>query len=356
MQTLTIQAPDDWHLHFRDGDMLNETVPATSRCFKRAIAMPNLVPPVTTTELALAYKSRIQAAVPKNRVFDADFDALVTLYLTNDTSPQEIEKAKAAGIVASKLYPAGATTNSDAAVKGIKSLYPVFEKMQELGMLLLIHGEVTEQHIDIFDREKAFIDKFLGEIVQRFPALKVVFEHITTKDAADFVKASSDNVAATITPQHLLLNRNDLLVGGVRPHNYCLPVLKRNIHQQALQQTVASGSKKFFLGTDSAPHEKHKKESACGCAGCYSAWSAIELYAQVFDDLGALDKLEGFASHYGPDFYGLKRNTGTITLVKENWQVPELISLNNQAGIKGNSDNDEIVPFYAGQTLKWKLA
>jgi dihydroorotase len=346
MRTLTIQAPDDWHLHFRDGDMLLETVPATSRCFKRAIAMPNLVPPVTTTQMALDYKARIQAAVPKNKDFDSDFDALVTLYLTNNTKPNEIVKAKAAGIVASKLYPAGATTNSDAAVKAIKTLYPVFEKMQEVGMLLLIHGEVTEQHIDIFDREKAFIDAYLNDIVNAFPGLSVVFEHITTKDAADFVKASSKNVAATITPQHLLLNRNDLLVGGVKPHNYCLPVLKRNIHQQALQQTIASGSPQFFLGTDSAPHEKHKKESACGCAGCYSAWSALELYAQVFDDLGALDKLEGFASTHGPDFYGLPRNTGSVTLVKETWTVPSEIILPN-----GNP----IVPFFAGEEVNWKV-
>ncbi|MFT4652424.1 MAG: dihydroorotase [Kangiellaceae bacterium] len=360
MRTLTIQAPDDWHLHFRDGAMLLETVPATSRCFKRAIAMPNLMPPVTTTQMALDYKARIQAAVPKNIAFDSDFEALVTLYLTNSTTASEIEKAKAAGIVASKLYPAGATTNSDAAVKGIKSLYPVFEKMQEVGMLLLIHGEVTESHIDIFDREKAFIDIYLQDLVNEFPKLKVVFEHITTKDAADFVKASSSNVAATITPQHLLLNRNDLLVGGIRPHNYCLPVLKRNTHQQALQQTVASGSPKFFLGTDSAPHEIDKKESACGCAGCYSAWSAIELYAQIFDDLNALDKLEGFASHYGPDFYGLPRNSGTITLQQEAWQVPNLITLPDSYNAAGNMSSETptqtIVPFYAGQTLQWKLA
>ncbi len=352
MRKLTIQAPDDWHLHFRDNAMLLETVPATARCFKRAIAMPNLVPPVTTAELALEYKARIQAAVPKG----ADFDALVTLYLTNDTTPSEIQKAKDAGIVASKLYPAGATTNSDAAVKGVKSLYPVFEKMQEVGMLLLIHGEVTENHIDIFDREKAFIDAYLKDIVNDFPNLKVVFEHITTKDAADFVKASSENVAATITPQHLLLNRNDLLVGGVHVHNYCLPVLKRNIHQKALQETVASGHHRFFLGTDSAPHEKHKKEAACGCAGCYSAWSAIELYAQIFDSLGALDKLEGFASHYGPDFYGLPRNEGSITLVEQSWKVPELIKLKQAVnGLKGDEEQDEIVPFFAGQTLNWKL-
>jgi dihydroorotase len=305
--------------------------------------MPNLVPPVTTTQMALKYKERIMQAVPEG----VDFEPLVTLFLTNDTMDQDIKEAKAAGIVASKLYPAGATTNSDDAVKGIKALYPVFEAMQEVGMLLLIHGEVTEAHIDIFDREKEFIDTYLRDIVNDFPNLKIVFEHITTKDAVDFVLAASDNVAATITPQHLLLNRNDLLVGGVRPHNYCLPVLKRNTHQKALRDVVASGSPKFFLGTDSAPHEKHKKESACGCAGCYSAWSAIELYAQVFEDLGAIDKLEGFASHYGPDFYGLPRNEGTITLQKQDWEVPANISL---------PTGDDMVPFFAGETLNWKLA
>ena len=342
MQHITLQTPDDWHLHFRDGDMLNETVPATARCFKRAIVMPNLVPPVTTADMAEEYKARILAARPQG----SDFEPLMTLYLTNDTTPQMIRDAKQRGVIASKLYPAGATTNSDAAVEGIEALYPVFEEMAEQGMLLLIHGEVTESHIDIFDREKEFIDRYLRKIVDAFPTLKVVFEHITTKDAAEFVMASSDKVAATITPQHLLLNRNDLLVGGVRPHNYCLPVLKRSTHQQALRGVVASGSPKFFLGTDSAPHEKHRKESACGCAGCYSAWSAIELYAQVFEDLGVLDKLEGFASHYGPDFYGLPRNEGTITLVREDWTIPDQITLPN-----GNP----IVPFFAGQTVNWKL-
>jgi dihydroorotase len=322
--------------------MLKETVPATARCFKRAIVMPNLVPPVTTTDMALDYRKRILAAAPSG----SEFDPLVTLFLTDQTSAQEIKKAKQNGIVASKMYPAGATTNSDAAVKGIKSLYPVFEAMQEVGMLLLIHGEVTESHIDIFDREALFIDTYLKDIVKDFPELKVVFEHITTKDAADFVLSSSDNVAATITPQHLLLNRNDLLVGGVRPHNYCLPVLKRNTHQQALREVVKAGSPKFFLGTDSAPHEKHKKESACGCAGCYSAWSAIELYAQVFEDLDAIDKLEGFASHYGPDFYGLPRNEGTITLAKDAWTIPDTIAL---------PTGDDIVPFFAGQSINWKL-
>lgn len=342
MQHITLQTPDDWHLHFRDGDMLKETVPATARCFKRAIVMPNLVPPVTTAEMAEEYKARILAARPQG----SDFEPLMTLYLTNDTTPQMIRDAKQRGVIASKLYPAGATTNSDAAVEGIEALYPVFEEMAEQGMLLLIHGEVTESHIDIFDREKEFIDRYLRKIVDAFPTLKIVFEHITTKDAAEFVMASSDNVAATITPQHLLLNRNDLLVGGVRPHNYCLPVLKRSTHQQALRGVVASGSPKFFLGTDSAPHEKHRKESACGCAGCYSAWSAIELYAQVFEELGVLNKLEGFASHYGPDFYGLPRNEGTITLVREDWTIPDQITLPN-----GNP----IVPFFAGQTVNWKL-
>ncbi|MCV2886377.1 dihydroorotase [Aestuariibacter sp. AA17] len=342
MQSITLQTPDDWHLHFRDGDMLKETVPATARCFKRAIVMPNLVPPVTDADMANAYAQRILDARPQG----SDFTPLMTLYLTNQTTPDTIVKAKQAGVVASKLYPAGATTNSDAAVKGIEALYPVFEEMQKQGMLLLIHGEVTESHVDIFDREKAFIDAHLRKIVDAFPALKVVFEHITTSDAADFVLDASENVAATITPQHLLLNRNDLLVGGVRPHNYCLPVLKRNTHQQALRRVVASGSSKFFLGTDSAPHEKHRKESACGCAGCYSAWSAIELYAQVFEDLDALDKFEGFASHHGPDFYGLPRNEGTITLVRESWSIPDSIVLPN-----GNP----IVPFFAGQTINWKL-
>ncbi|MEC7133072.1 MAG: dihydroorotase [Pseudomonadota bacterium] len=342
MQTLTITTPDDWHLHFRDNEMLAETVPATARCFQRAIVMPNLVPPVVNAEMAMAYIGRIEAARPKG----SSFEPLMTLFLTNQTTPQDIIDAKQAGVTACKLYPAGATTNSDAAVKGIQALYPVFQAMQEQGLLLLIHGEVTEHHIDIFDREKVFIDTHLGPIVDAFPKLKVVFEHITTADAASFVAGASEFVGATITPQHLLLNRNDLLVGGVRPHNYCLPVLKRNTHQKALRDMVASGNKKFFLGTDSAPHAKHKKENACGCAGCYSAWSAIELYAEVFEQLGAIDKLEGFASHYGADFYGLPRNTTTMTLVKESWTVPEQVTL---------ADGTDMVPFYAGQTLQWKL-
>ncbi len=342
MNQITIQTPDDWHLHFRDDDMLQETVPATARCFKRAIVMPNLVPPVTNAEMVNEYRNRILAARPQG----SDFEPLMTLYLTNTTTTQDIADAKAAGTIAAKLYPAGATTNSDAAVSALDALFPIFEEMQRQGMLLLIHGEVTENHIDIFDREKEFIDRHLTRIVDAFPGLKIVFEHITTKDAVEFVLNASDNVAATITPQHLLLNRNDLLVGGVRPHNYCLPVLKRNIHQQALREVVATGNKKFFLGTDSAPHEKHRKESACGCAGCYSAWSALELYTQVFDELGALDKLEGFASHHGPDFYGLPRNEGTVTLVREQWTIPEQITLPN-----GNP----IVPFFGGQPCEWKI-
>lgn len=342
MQTLTLRTPDDWHLHFRDTDMLAETVPATARCFARAIVMPNLVPPVTTAEMAMAYKQRIVKARPAG----SNFEPLMTLYLTNQTTPADIADAKASGVVACKLYPAGATTNSDAAVKGIEALYPVFEAMQVHGLLLLIHGEVTESHIDIFDREKVFIDTHLSPIVEAFPNLKVVFEHITTADAAEFVMAAGESVAATITPQHLLLNRNDLLVGGVRPHNYCLPVLKRNTHQKALQNAVASGSSKFFLGTDSAPHARHRKEHACGCAGCYSAWSAIELYAEIFDELNILDKFEGFASLHGARFYGLPVNEGTITLVNSPWQVPEVITL---------ADGTDMVPFYAGKTLKWKL-
>jgi len=308
MTQLTITTPDDWHLHFRDGDLLNETVPATARCFKRAIVMPNLAPPVTNKEQALAYRQRILESLPSNN----DFNPLMTLYLTNDTSEQDIRDAVSEQIPAAKLYPAGATTNSSAAVKGIESLYPVFEVMSEVGMLLLIHGEVTDQEVDIFDREKLFIDQYLAPIHARFPQLKIVFEHITTADAADFVLSSNQQIAATITPQHLLLNRNDLLVGGIKPHNYCLPVLKRNTHQQRLQEVVASGSSSFFLGTDSAP----------------------------------LDKLEGFASHYGPDFYGLARNTEKLTLIKEKWVMPTQITLDN---------GDSIVPFFAGQELEWQL-
>lgn len=342
MQQITITKPDDWHLHFRDNDILGETVPATARCFNRAIVMPNLTPPVTTGELAIAYRDRILAARPTG----SHFMPLMTIYLTDKTSAEDIRLAKQAGVVAAKLYPAGATTNSDAGVNSFDALYPIFEELARQEMLLLVHGEVTQKHVDIFDREKAFIDQHMAKVVEKIPQLKVVFEHITTADAADFVSSAHDNVAATITPQHLLLNRNDMLDGGIRPHNYCLPILKRRTHQEALRAVVQAGSKKFFLGTDSAPHEKHRKESDCGCAGCYSAWSAIELYAQVFEDLDALDKLEGFASFYGADFYGLPRNTDTITLVKEEWEVPNNIILPN-----GN----DIVPFFAGKKLLWKL-
>ncbi len=342
MNELTIIAPDDWHLHFRDGEMLEQTVPATARCFKRAIVMPNLVPPIVNAEMALSYKQRILQARPEG----SDFEPLMTLYLTNTTSKQDIIDAKNAGVTAVKFYPAGATTNSDAAVSEMTSLYPVFEQMEELKMPLLVHGEVTDSHIDIFDREKIFIDRNLRPLTDKFNQLSIVFEHITTKDAVEFVSSCDDNVAATITPQHLLLNRNDLLVGGIRPHNFCLPVLKRNIHQQALREIVASGARQFFLGTDSAPHEKQRKESACGCAGCYSAWSALELYAQVFDELNALDKLEAFASTNGPDFYGLARNTTTVTLIKKRWQIPTEISLPN---------GHPIVPFFAGESIDWQI-
>ncbi len=342
MTELILQTPDDWHLHFRDGDMLKETVAATARCFKRAIVMPNLVPPVTNAAEALAYKERILAARPTG----SNFEPLMVLYLTDKTTAEDIKAAKAAGVVAAKLYPAGATTNSHSGVSSLSKLYPVLEVMAEQQMLLLVHGEVTDSHIDIFDREKVFIDQHLTQLVDTIPGLKIVFEHITTADAVEFVKAAPNRIAATITPQHLLLNRNDMLVGGVRPHNYCLPVLKRRTHQEALRAVVASGNKKFFLGTDSAPHAKHRKEAACGCAGCYSAWSAIELYAQVFEDLGCLDKLEGFASHYGPDFYNLPRNSGTITLVKQDWTVPAEITL---------PDGSPIVPFFAEQQLSWQL-
>ena len=339
---VTIQTPDDLHLHFRDGDMLAETVPATARCFQRAIVMPNLTPPVRTASEAMAYRDRILAARPDG----SSFEPLMTLYLTDNTSPADIKAAAEAGIRAVKLYPAGATTNSDAAVTNLDALDPVLEALADHNMLLLVHGEVTDAHVDIFDREKEFIDQRLTLMTQRFPELKIVFEHITTKDAAEFVQAAGENVAATITPQHLLLNRNDMLVGGIRPHNFCLPVLKRNVHQQALRAVVATGSSKFFLGTDSAPHEQAKKETACGCAGCYSAWAALELYTQVFAELGALDKLEGFTSHHGADFYGLTRNKGTVTLEKSPWRVPESIVLPN---------GRPIVPFMAGTELSWKL-
>ena len=343
MNQITINTPDDWHVHLRDGDMLLETVPTTARQFNRAIVMPNLVPPITRVQHAIDYRNRIKAMIPS----ESDFTPLMTLYLNDETSIQDIEQCVEHNIPAVKLYPAGATTNSELAVNSIERLYPIFECMQKHGIILLIHGEVTSLDIDIFDREKEFIDQHLILLHEKFPELKIVFEHITTSDAVSFVLNSSDTVAATITPQHLLMNRNDLLVGGIRPHNYCLPILKRNSHQQALREVVASGSSKFFLGSDSAPHTKNTKESDCGCAGCYSAVGTIELYAEVFEQLDIMDKLEGFASHYGPDFYGLKRNNSTITLIKQEWTMPEVIQL---------KENQQLVPFYAGQKLQWKLS
>ncbi|MGM8227331.1 dihydroorotase [Cellvibrio sp. ARAG 10.3] len=338
---ITLTRPDDWHIHLRDGIALQRTVADAARYFGRAIVMPNLVPPVTDTELALAYKERILAACPVG----STFEPLMVLYLTDNTSPQEIFRAKAAGIHACKLYPAGATTNSASGVTDLKKIYPVLEAMQETGMLFLLHGEVTDSAIDIFDREKVFIDRTLTQVVSHFPALRMVLEHITTSDAAGFVSEAPANVAATITAHHLLYNRNHMLAGGIRPHYYCLPILKRNTHQQALIKAAISGSPKFFLGTDSAPHAQNKKEAACGCAGSYTANAALELYAEVFEDAGALDKLEGFASHFGPDFYQLPRNTDTVTLVKQTWQIPESLTLGDQP----------LIPLRAGETLRWQV-
>jgi len=339
---LTLIRPDDWHLHVRDGGVLEHTVPATARVMGRAIIMPNLQPPVMNAEQALAYRDRILA----NRPAGSQFEPLMVLYLTDNTTPDMIAEAKASGkVVAVKLYPAGATTNSASGVTDLTKLDDICAALAENDIPLLVHGEVTHSDVDIFDREKRFLDEILSPIASKFPNLKIVVEHITTKDAAEFVKSQGDNVGATITVQHLAYNRNHMLVGGIKPHYYCLPILKRNIHQQALQDAVVSGSKKFFLGTDSAPHAKGAKESACGCAGCYSAYGAIELYAEIFEDLGALDKLEGFASFYGADFYGLARNTDTITLVKEDWVVPAEMPFGS----------DIIVPLRAGETLRWKL-
>ncbi|MGF1729822.1 dihydroorotase [Photobacterium kasasachensis] len=341
MTTISITRPDDWHTHLRDGEVLKDTVRDISQYMGRAIIMPNLVPPVTDTDAALAYRDRILAEKPQG-----NFSPLMTLYLTDNTSPEEIRKAKATGhIYAAKLYPAGATTNSDSGVTSIDKLIPTLQAMQEVDMLLLIHGEVTTHDVDIFDREKTFLDTVLAPIVEQMPDLKIVVEHITTKDAVEFVTNAGPNVGATITAHHLMFNRNHMLVGGIRPHFYCLPILKRNIHQQALIEAATSGSPKFFLGTDSAPHAQGRKESACGCAGSYTAHAAIELYAEVFEQAGALDKLEAFASFNGPDFYGLPRNTDTITLVKESWTVPETMSFGS----------DVVVPIRAGEEMNWKV-
>ena len=339
---LTLTRPDDWHLHVRDGDILNDVVPATAACFGRAIIMPNLVPPVTTAADATAYRERILAAAN-----GTEFEPLMTLYLTESMTAQTIRDARAAGVVAAKLYPAGATTNSDSGVKDIRNIYPVLEAMANCGMLLLVHGEVTDADIDIFDREKVFLERVLAPTLEAFPNLKVVLEHITTADSAEFVRQhAGDNLGATLTPQHLMYNRNHMLVGGIRPHLYCLPILKRNRHQQALRDAVASGDKRFFLGTDSAPHSKDRKEAACGCAGCYSAYGAIGLYADIFEELGILDKLEAFASFNGPDFYGLPRNTDTITLIRAPWTMPAQLPL----------ADGTIVPLKAGETVHWQLA
>ena len=341
-------APDDWHLHIRDGEVMKDVLVDTARQFARAIIMPNLKPPVTTVALANAYRARIEASLESSDIMG--FTPLMTLYLTDNTSADEVHKAKAACITAFKLDPAGATTNSDAGVSDIKRCYAVLEAMQAVGMPLLVHGEVTSSDIDIFDREAVFIDRVLEPLRQDFPELKIVFEHITTKQAAHYVRDAKTNgknsLAATITPQHLLMNRNAIFAGGIRPHNYCLPVLKREEHRVALLEAATSGSPRFFLGTDSAPHSKGAKEAACGCAGCYSAFNALGLYAEAFESVGKLDKLEGFASLFGPDFYSLPRNTKTISLVKQAQSIPAELPLGDET----------IVPLRAGETIAWSLA
>ncbi len=339
---LTLLRPDDWHIHLRDGAVLNTTVADAARTFARAIIMPNLVPPVRNTAQADQYRERILNARPAGN----SFEPLMVLYLTDHTSAADIKDAKASGFVhAAKLYPAGATTNSDSGVTSLEAIYPALEAMSEVGLPLLVHGEVTRSEVDIFDREKRFIDEQLIGLVNRFPDLKVVLEHITTGDAAQFVSSASNNVAATITAHHLLYNRNHMLAGGIRPHFYCLPILKRNTHQDALLDAATSGNSKFFLGTDSAPHAQNAKEIACGCAGCYTAYAAIELYAEAFEQRNALDKLEAFASHFGADFYGLPRNQDSITLVREPWTVPDSFDYAEQ----------KLVPLRAGETLNWRV-
>jgi dihydroorotase len=343
MQTLTITRPDDWHLHLRDGAALAAVLPDTARRFARAIVMPNLKPPVTTVALAAAYRERILAALPAGM----NFTPLMTLYLTDNLPPAEVDALKASGFVhAVKLYPAGATTNSDAGVSDLTKCTPTLARMEKLGVPLLVHGEVTDPAVDIFDREAVFIDTVLNPLLRDFPALNVVLEHITTKDGIDFVRAGGANVAGTLTAHHLLLNRNAILAGGIRPHNYCLPVLKREGHRQALVAAAISGNPKFFLGTDSAPHAQNTKETACGCAGCYTAHAGIELYAEVFEAVGALGRLEGFASFFGADYYGLPRNTGQITLRREALAVPASLDY---------SGDDRLVPLRAGESIAWRL-
>lgn len=341
-ETLTIRTPDDWHLHLRDGDMLKLVAPYTARQFRRAIVMPNLVPPITTIEAARAYRERILDAAGRTSAFEP----LMTAYLTDTIDPDEVARGFEEGVfTACKLYPAGATTNSDRGVTDIGNIDAVLARMAEISMPLLVHGEVVSDDVDIFDREKVFIERILAPTMERFPDLKVVLEHITTKDSVDFVLAGGDRLAATITAHHLRLDRNDMLVGGIRPHMYCLPVAKRRQHKEALREIVATGNANFFLGTDSAPHERHAKESACGCAGIFSAPVALESYAQTFEELGCLDKLEGFASEHGPRFYGLPLNDGEITLERSGLDVPGAI----------DPDGEDVTPFHAGERLNWRL-
>ncbi|TNE85600.1 MAG: dihydroorotase [Deltaproteobacteria bacterium] len=345
MDSLTLRRPDDWHLHLRDAAMLDAVLPPTAAVFGRAVVMPNLKPPVTTTEQAAAYRERILASLPEG----SRFTPLMTAYLTDRTDPDDLAAGHAAGVLtAVKLYPAGATTNSDAGVTSLTRLERVLERLADIGMPLLVHGEVTDHDVDIFDREARFLDEVLEPIVAKFPTLRVVVEHATTAEAVQFVRAHGERVGCTITPQHLLANRNDLLVGGIRPHFYCLPVLKRRKHQVALLEAATSGEAGFFLGTDSAPHPKHAKESDCGCAGCYSAPAALPLYAEAFERAGALEHLETFASLNGPAFYGLPVNEDTVTLVRKSWEVPESVAVDGPAS--------EIVPFWAGQSLRWRVA
>ncbi len=346
MDRLTLRRPDDAHLHLRDGKAMQAVLADSARRFARAVVMPNLQPPVRTTHQALDYRERILGALENLGDAGASFEPLMTLYLTDDTPPEEVSRAKLSGrVIGVKLYPAGATTHSDAGVTRLSRCFHTLEKMEELGLPLLVHGESTDPHIDVFDREPAFIEEVLGPALERFSRLKVVLEHITTREAVQFVEVTGPNVAATITAHHLLLNRNALFLGGFRPHHYCLPVLKREEHREALVEAATSGNPKFFLGTDSAPHARLAKEAACGCAGIYSAHGALELYAAAFEEVGALDKLEAFASQYGADFYGLPVNQGTVTLVREEWTVPERLAFGD----------GELVPLRAGETIPWKL-
>ena len=339
---LTLRRPDDWHLHLRDGAALAAVLPHTARQFARAIVMPNLKPPVTTTELAAAYRRRILAARPPG----SDFEPLMTLYLTDNTATDEVDRAQASGIIAGlKMYPAGATTNSDSGVTDVRRVDDVLARMAELGVALQVHGELTHEHVDVFDREQRFIDDILAPMTERHPRLRVVFEHITTRAAVAFVRGARAGIAATITPQHLLHNRNDLFRGGLRPHFYCLPVLKTQADREALIEAATGGEPRFFLGTDSAPHDRRSKESECGCAGMYSAHAALELYAEVFEDAGALHRLEAFAADFGPDFYGLPRNAGTVTLARQEWSPPAVYPLGG---------TEFVVPMRANGTLRWQ--